>query len=352
MIRLFEAEAGRRLRVAGGERQVTLTTTPGTSRVILPADFAELRQLSIGGSRLFYQPPEAVPQTSGQPTTYSLSGPLASNALGYRLARLDPQPDAEYELTVLYLCGVPPLGDAAPVNWLLATAPDCYLFGALAEAEAYIGHDERIPLWLQRREAAFASIEMADRKARWPGGGLQIRVDGITSLGGGGGTSSGGGGSGTPPPGGGDGGAVTVSEQAPASPQNGDLWFDLVSAQTFCWIDDFSSAQWVPVINQATGSGAPAPGITVLAPISGGTATLPLVGRYYVNNAAVLASLTIRLPLGSAGDQVEVGFAHPVTVLIVQDVSGLPVVGAPTNAYGPGAALQFQYIGGVWIYWK
>jgi hypothetical protein len=51
-----------------------------------------------------------------------------------------------------------------------------YLFGSLVEAELYIGHDERIQMWLGRREAAFESIQQADNKARWPGG-LQIRVD-------------------------------------------------------------------------------------------------------------------------------------------------------------------------------
>jgi len=46
-------------------------------------------------------------------------------------------------------------------------------------------------LWGQAAAQALASIETADRKARWPGG-LTIRVDGITATGGmsgGGGTS-------------------------------------------------------------------------------------------------------------------------------------------------------------------
>jgi hypothetical protein len=64
---------------------------------------------------------------------------------------------------------VPPLSDAQPTNWLLQEHPDAYLYGTLANAEAFIGHDERIQLWLAAREAAFASIEQADRKARWAG---------------------------------------------------------------------------------------------------------------------------------------------------------------------------------------
>jgi len=52
------------------------------------------------------------------------------------------------------------------------------LFGSLVEAEAFIGEDERATAWFARREAAFDSLEMADRKLRWPGG-LTIRANGL-----------------------------------------------------------------------------------------------------------------------------------------------------------------------------
>jgi hypothetical protein len=39
--------------------------------------------------------------------------------------------------------------------------------------------------------------------------------------------------------------AIGVSDTAPATPANGDLWFDGVSAQLFCWVNDGSSSQWV-----------------------------------------------------------------------------------------------------------
>lgn len=74
----------------------------------------------------------------------------------------------------------------------------------------------------------------------------------------------------------------------------------------------------------------------------------------YVKNAAELAALTIRLPAGPMpGQLAEVGFAHPVTVLSIGDAAGSAVAGAPADAYGPGNALQFRYIGTVgWVFWK
>ena len=43
-------------------------------------------------------------------------------------------------------------------NWLLANHPDAYLFGTLCEAEPFIGHDERFPLWKARRDEVLNEI--------------------------------------------------------------------------------------------------------------------------------------------------------------------------------------------------
>lgn len=92
--------------------------------------------------------------------------------------------------------------------------------------------------------------------------------------------------------------------------------------------------------------------VAVATPASG--ATVAMVGDIlYVNNAAELPALTIRLPSGPVpGQMAEVGFAHPVTVLSVRDAAGSAVEGAPAEAYGPGNALQFRYIEDGWVFWK
>jgi hypothetical protein len=350
MVRLFEAEANRRLRVDGAQTGVFLTATPGSPVLTMPADFQALHDAyaSLNGdlSKLDYLPTTdplwaSLLTTSGRPRYHNPH----SGAL-----QLGPVPDNPYLISVNYTRGVPPLGVAGrTTNWLLTRDPDAYLFGTLVEAEAYIGHDERIALWLQRREASFASIEMADRKLRWSGGPLQIRVDGITGTGGAGG--GGGGGRGVvPPSSGGSGVGVVISDTPPSPPQG--LWFDSVSAQLFVWFDDGSSTQWVPTINQA-GSGEPP--VAMLSPPSGGTVVLGSIAPHYVNNSSTLASLTILLPPGpNTNDMMEIGFRNPVTSLTIQNSSGVLVASAPTSAYGPGAALQFRFIDTAtgWVYWK
>ena len=104
---------------------------------------------------------------------------LAYTLWGNTTLWIGPLPDTVYDIELIYQSGVPPLGGRRRDQ--LAPRPNHRTptsSATLAEAELYIGHDERAPMWLQRREAAFASIEQADRKARW-GGPLQIRAHGI-----------------------------------------------------------------------------------------------------------------------------------------------------------------------------
>jgi len=166
MITLFEREARRRLRCGDAEQRAYITVS-GTAAVALPQDCRELRLVTSGGQPLEYVTPHELPGGAGPPFKYTLHG---------RELRLGPGPSGAVTIEILYQIGVPPLSDAQPTNWLLQEHPDAYLFGVLVEAEAFIGHDERALAWGQRRELAFASIEQADRKARWAGQ-LTIRPD-------------------------------------------------------------------------------------------------------------------------------------------------------------------------------
>lgn len=101
---------------------------------------------------------------------------------------------------------------------------------------------------------------------------------------------------------------------------------------------------------------APADGVTVVVPASGAIVTLTDYKPLYVNNAAALASLFIRLPPPPATPpgRIDMSFRSPVTALAVQDAGGAAVAGGPQNAYGPGAGLVFEYVDDIigWTYWK
>jgi len=147
---------------------------------------------------------------------------------------------------------------------------------------------------------------------------------------------------------------VADHPNSPASP--GDLWWDTVSGQLFVYYSDPSSSQWVPATNQPAPAAvaAPAPPVqaNVIAPASGATVTLTDTRPVYVNNPAILASLTLRLPVVTLGTPWVVSFAHPVTVLTLQDNAGGAIPTAPASAYGPGAAIELRFEAPGWIYWK
>jgi hypothetical protein len=227
-VRLFEADANRRLKTAGAEKRVLATVTD-TAVVPLPGDFMQMRMAAIDGFALRYLPPDRLPGEGGTTNWYSIIG----NEM-----ILGPGPQGATTVAMTYQSGVPPLTDSNPSNWLLVSAPDLYLYGSLVAAEPYIGHDERIQLWAQARESGFEALRQADNKARWPGG-LQIRLEGA----GGGAGNIGSGATVIPPvtpPG------AIVSGSPPSNPAEGALWWDQNDGQLYIWYVD----QWVAASNE------------------------------------------------------------------------------------------------------
>ncbi len=179
MIVLFESEARDRLRTRFNENATaTLTTVAGTATVAVPAMFEGARELLLEGSSqtpqavLVYKTPENMDndnpdiQQTGQPIFYTIEG------LNFRFS---PTPDAIYTIRLTYMQGLPALSSGT--NWLLTNYPDAYLFGSLAYAEMYIGHDERTQEWIGLANNSLNRIIMSDQKARYSGGALTMRTD-------------------------------------------------------------------------------------------------------------------------------------------------------------------------------
>jgi hypothetical protein len=351
MIHLFEAEANRRLRVIDAERVISLPLLSDGS-VDLPEDCWAIRSVNLGGVQLEYRPQASAVfwQSGGEPRFYSLHGqnsggnPGGSGVWGF--FRLYVGPIAGGDLTLMYQVGVPPLGPGRPTNWLLQSHSDAYLFGTLAEAELYIGHDERAPLWLQRREAVFQSIENADRKTRWAGP-MQIRAHGITTAAGG----PGGGAAAAPPVVvAGAAGFIAVGDAPPPNPSQGSAWWDGVGGQLYLWVIDASGkGAWVPATNT---SGTAVSAIRTEAPVSGAVIVLAAADRSLAITSGALAALTIHLPPGpAAGQEMELWFAAAVATLNIRDAAGAAITGAPTSAAGPGEAVIMRWTGSAWVWW-
>jgi hypothetical protein len=92
----------------------------------------------------------------GQPVYYTITG-----------SQLEfiPTPDTTYSAELTYYAKIPALSDSNTSNWLLAYAPDLYLYGALMEAAPYLKDDERLPVWSQMYINSLGDIEVADQRA-------------------------------------------------------------------------------------------------------------------------------------------------------------------------------------------
>jgi hypothetical protein len=107
----------------------------------------------------------------GKPNCYTIEG---------LQLRLGPPPDTALPVVIDYIQGLPSLGGRTTSNWLLKQSPDLYLYGSLAAAEGYIGNDERVPAWLQMREAAFERVRQESIRGLAGGAPLRVRPAGAT----------------------------------------------------------------------------------------------------------------------------------------------------------------------------
>jgi|SRR5262245_17786439 len=160
-IALFEATANRRLRV----RQMLVTTTlaPSGGDATLPADYLEWKRVTWTGARrreLAYVDPDwlqfAYPAIAADlPNVFTIEGSVL---------KIRPLDDTALEFC--YYQKIPTLSNAAPANWLIAASPDAYLFGALAEAKAFVEDFDGAQVWMARRDAAFAEIDRLSRASQ------------------------------------------------------------------------------------------------------------------------------------------------------------------------------------------
>jgi hypothetical protein len=170
-ITLFEAVANRRLRLR--QQEITASLTPVNGVATIPADYLSWRRVTWTGSRpreLEYAHPSylhALYPTlpAGSPYLFTIEG-----------SNLTVGPSDNTALTFDYFQKLPALASNA-TNWLLTTAPDIYLFGALAEAHGFVKDPDSLALWGSRRDAIFDELEKLDTKTRGPSA---IRVMGAT----------------------------------------------------------------------------------------------------------------------------------------------------------------------------
>lgn len=171
-IRLFEAEAQRRLR--GCPAMMTNTSeTIAAETLGLPADFLAVRsfRLTTGSSR------ELSPFTEEQAQSYkAVATQVPGEPRGYTVRggsfEFTPTPDQSYTASLTYEQMIPPLASNSS-NWLLTGFPQAYLYGSLTQAAPFLKQDARIVMWGTLYEQALADVRASNRTTYAP----QLSVD-------------------------------------------------------------------------------------------------------------------------------------------------------------------------------
>lgn len=168
-IRLFECAAMRRLKVR--LQETTTSLTPSSGVATLPSDYLGYRRVTWTGSpvhELVYVAPPAyvayIESGSGIPTIFTIEG-----------SNLRVAPTDDTALTVTYVQRTTAVESS--LNWLYTNHFDAYLFGALAEANAFNKDVDPAGLWKARRDEVFGEISALDFNERQ---GMAMRILGRT----------------------------------------------------------------------------------------------------------------------------------------------------------------------------
>lgn len=156
-IALAEAQISRRLR----RSTVRASVTVSDPAYALSADVAELRSLRLvtADTRKDIAIAICTPEVLNEHRAVwpAIGRPRYAAVVGSSLL-LVPAPDQVYTMEISYFPRLIPLSGSNLTNIVLTEASDLYLFGALKEAATYLEHDERVPLWEAKFEAALNQL--------------------------------------------------------------------------------------------------------------------------------------------------------------------------------------------------
>jgi hypothetical protein len=163
-ITLAEAKFNRKLRVRQMVKRATATLD--TQYFAFPSDFLQAKEFQLNTNPITYL--QYVTQNQGDygsSNNYIATGkPQFYTIIGTQIEVI-PTPDTGYTGELTYYGKITPLSDSNTSNWLLAYAPDLYLYGALLEATPYLKDDDRLAVWSNLYTNSLGDIEVADQRA-------------------------------------------------------------------------------------------------------------------------------------------------------------------------------------------
>lgn len=173
-IDLAEARHKREIRFREILTRATLSISDGDRYVSLPADFLDIKFLRIlipdagTAGRRYY--PDLEQKSIADLTDLSVNDerrPMAYSI--HAQIEFDSEADQDYTGEIFYYIEMTALSDGNTSNELLAKAPDCYLYGALAATSPFLMNDERLVVWENLYRQARDSLNESEIQNRHAG---------------------------------------------------------------------------------------------------------------------------------------------------------------------------------------
>ena len=162
-------------KIRATEMETALSTSISASgTATAPTGFLGFKYAYIDGSpvkNLITKTPQQIITAYPQRSSNSKPAWIAYDAGSFIFG---PFPDSTYTVKGTYYKRQGPL--ASGVYDLFTNNPDLYLFAALAEAEPYVGKDNRIAIWERKRDMIAHDIN-TEAQGIAASGGLSIKVE-------------------------------------------------------------------------------------------------------------------------------------------------------------------------------
>ena len=173
-ISLAEAQIERNLRT----RQMLLrsTATIDTEYAAVPDDFLEVKSFKLNTSPPTPLQFETIDSMDNLSTIYTSSTKPAYFSVVGGQFRFLPITDSSYTSELTYYAKLSKLSTSNTTNWLLTSAPDVYLYGALMKAAPYLQDDARITTWASLYKTGLEEVRQADDRGATSGGTLITRA--------------------------------------------------------------------------------------------------------------------------------------------------------------------------------
>lgn len=172
-IKLAESRMSRELETREQEKRSTATLTSGDEYIALPSDFREVRQVKLNTDPikvLEYHSPVSLDMSYG---TSATGRPSGYSVVGQEL-KMRPIPDSAYTMEIVYIGSLGSISDSVTPT-LFLRSPDLYLYGALAEAYAYLLDEQRAAQYDQKFSRGIEEVRRDEERAHYGSGALRVQ---------------------------------------------------------------------------------------------------------------------------------------------------------------------------------